>query len=79
MTTSWARLVRGQVVRSFQANAGGAMLGITSLLLAPWALTSGLRGEWLWGPIGEWTTVALVISLLAVTLIDWGIRCFLLR
>ncbi len=55
------------------------MLGITSLLLAPWALTSGLRGEWLWGPIGEWTTVALVISLLAVTLIDWGIRCFLLR
>lgn len=79
MTTSWSRLVRGQVARSFQANAGGAVLGITSLLLAPWALISRLRGKWLWRPMGEWTTVALVASLLAVTLIDWGIRCFLFR
>jgi hypothetical protein len=67
------------VVRSFQANTGGAVLGITSLLLAPWALFSGLRGKWLWRPIGDWIAVALVSLLLAVTLIDWGIRCFFLR
>jgi hypothetical protein len=67
------------VVRSFQANAGGAVLGIMSMLLAPWALISGLRGKWLWRPIGDWTAVAAVVSLLVVTLIDWGIRCFLLR
>ncbi|MBC8871874.1 MAG: DUF2752 domain-containing protein [Planctomycetes bacterium] len=79
MTTSWSHLVRGQVFRSFRANAGGAILGITAMLLAPWSFFSGLRGRWLWRPIGEWVAVGLVIALLAITLADWGIRCFLLH
>lgn len=79
MTTSWSHLVRGHVFRSFQANAGGMLIGITCGLLAPWALISGVRGRWLWRPISEWMVAGWVIVLLAVTLIDWGIRCFLLR
>jgi len=79
MTTSWSHLVRGQLFRSFEANAGGALIGIACVVLAPWSLLSGLRGQWFWQPIGEWMAVGAVIVLLAVTLIDWGIRCFLLR
>ena len=79
MTTSWSHLVRGRVFRSFQTNSGGALIGIMCVILTPWSLVSGLRGQWLWRPIGEWVAVGLVILLLGVTLIDWGIRCFLLR
>ena len=79
MTTSWSHLVRGQVFRSFEVNAGGALIGVLCAFFAPWSLVSGLRGRWFWRPIGEWVAVGSVLLVLAVTLIDWGIRCFLLR
>lgn len=75
MTTAWSCLMRGRIVASFQANAGGALLGLICLVAAPWALISGLRGRWL-GRLSESAiTVGLVPLLLVVTLADWLVRC----
>jgi hypothetical protein len=75
MTTAWSCLMRGRIIASFQANAGGALLGLICLVAAPWALISGVRGRWLGRPSESVITVGLVPLLLVVTLADWLIRC----
>ena len=77
MTTSWSDLMRGRVVQSFRDNVGGALLGLVTVVLAPWSLISGWRGRWLWRPMGERAVFVAVWFLLAVTLIDWSVRFFL--
>lgn len=77
MTTAWAHLVRGRIVEAFRDNVGGALLGLVSLMLAPWSLLSGWRGRWLWGVIQPQVVLAVVWLLVAVTLIDWSVRFFL--
>jgi len=77
MTTAWAHLVRGRIVAAWGDNAGGALLGLASLWLAPWALISGWRGRWLVRPIEPRLVIVAVWLWLAVTLIDWGVRFFL--
>jgi len=77
MTTSWAYFVRGQWFQAARTNLGGTALAMLSALLAPWAMVSGLHGRW-WGePIGEKLAVAVGLVVVAVTLIDWGIRLLL--
>jgi hypothetical protein len=74
MTTSWSHLVRGQLLGSFRANVGGALLGLLSLVAVPWLLVSAVRGRWLgWAPnmdVLAWVLTAIMV----VTLIDWGAR-----
>lgn len=77
MTTAWSCLMRGRIAASFQANAGGALLGLVCLVVAPWALISGLRGRWLGRPPGSVVTLGLVPVLLVVTLADWLVRCLI--
>jgi hypothetical protein len=77
MTTAWANLVRGRLTHAAAANMGGVVLGVTAIGLGPWALVSGIRGKWLWGRPRDSFTVALMSGIIAVTLIDWGIRVFL--
>ena len=74
MTTSWAHLVRGQLIGALRASVGGTLLGALAVVGVPWLVVSAARGRWLgWGPNG--TTVGWVASaILLVTLIDWGIR-----
>jgi hypothetical protein len=74
MTTSWAYLVRGQMWHSFRANVGGSLLGMAALVLAPWALVSGLRGRWLCGGLDERWLVGLLWAIMVITLLDWGVR-----
>lgn len=74
MTTSWAHMVRGQVLRSFAANTGGALLAILSLTVGPWALASGLRGNWLWRSPTENLALAVVLTISGVTIVDWLVR-----
>jgi hypothetical protein len=71
MTTSWAHLVRGNVIAAVQSNLGGTLLGISALLAAPWLFVSAVRGRW-WVFAPEQRvgiTVGVVIG--AVTLLDW--------
>ena len=77
MTTSWAHLVRGRMRAAFRDNAGGALLGLASVMLAPWLLISGWRGRWLVRPIDARLVFVAVWLWVAVTLIDWSIRFFL--
>ena len=74
MTTAWSCLMRGRIGASFQANTGGALLGLVCLVAAPWALISGLRGRWLGRPPGSAVALGLVPMLLVVTLVDWLVR-----
>lgn len=46
MTTSWAHLMRGQVLQSAQTNTGGLILGLFTLGLSPWMIVSAVRGRW---------------------------------
>jgi hypothetical protein len=77
MTTAWAHVVRGQCVQAIRVNAGGAMLAALAVLIAPWALVSGMRGHWVVGPLGDRATVAVCFVVVIVTLIDWASRYLL--
>jgi hypothetical protein len=74
MTTSWARMVRGNVVGSARANSGGAMLALAALAGGPWLLASGLAGRWVWGLPRENIVLGIGLAIVAVTLVDWCLR-----
>jgi hypothetical protein len=74
MTTSWSRLMHGNVLGSVQANAGGALLALTALVTGPWLTASGLWGRWLWGPPRELTVLGVAALVVIVTLADWSLR-----
>jgi hypothetical protein len=76
-TTAWANLVRGRLIAALRANVGGTLLGLLTLLAVPWLLLSAARGRWL-GWVPNSTVAAWVAgSILAVMLIDWGLRLWL--
>ena len=74
MTTSWSRLMHGNVLGSVQANAGGSLLAMTALVTGPWLTASGLRGRWIWGPPHELTVLGVAALVVVVTLADWCVR-----
>ena len=71
MTTSWAWLLRGNVVRAMAANAGGALLAMLSIAAAPWMLISAIRGRWFVGLPGDWTFAGIALAVSAVTAGQW--------
>jgi hypothetical protein len=74
MTTSWAHLIRGEILNSFRVNAGGAILAVLAIAAIPWLVIAAIRGRaFAWTPRGNvvaWTGVVL----LAVVLLQWGCR-----
>jgi hypothetical protein len=74
MTTSWSHLVRGNVLSAFRVNAGGALLGAAALVCSPWLLVSAARGRWLMAPPHEGVTLAVGLTIVTVTVIDWALR-----
>jgi hypothetical protein len=76
MTTSWAYLVRGRLIESLNSNTGGTLVGVIAMLLAPWAVLSGLRGRWFWRPFNDWTALLVTLAVILVTLVDWTVRFF---
>jgi hypothetical protein len=76
MTTSWAYLVRGQLIKSLKSNTGGTLVGVIAMLLAPWALLSGLRGRWFWKSFNDWAALIVTLAVILVTLVDWSVRFF---
>ena len=74
MTTSWAHLMRGNLVGSLQANSGGTLFAIAAMLSGPWLLVSGLAGRWrFWCP-DERVLLTIGLVLIAVTIVDWCVR-----
>lgn len=77
MTTSWAHLMRGHVLQSAHANTGGMLLALYALGLAPWMITSAVRGRWWLGPLEpHWILVGGSLVFL-VTTAQWCWRVFL--
>jgi hypothetical protein len=74
MTTSWAFLMRGEILASLHANAGGTLLALSAILAAPWSLLTAIRGRhFARMPNGRsisWTFGG--IAVLAV--LQWGCR-----
>jgi len=65
MTTSFALLMRGDVVASLRANPAGTGFALWLLLLIPWGAVSAIRGRWLFGRAIEawllWGIIATVV------------------
>jgi hypothetical protein len=74
MTTSWAHLMRGEIVTAFRVNAGGAMLAVLAILAVPWSLMTAIRGRhFAWLPRGN-ANLWIAAGILAVVLLQWGCR-----
>jgi hypothetical protein len=74
MTTSWAHLMRGNVVGSVRANAGGTLFALAALVSGPWLLVSGVKGRWvMWTP-DDRLLLGIGLTMIGVTLIDWFVR-----
>jgi hypothetical protein len=73
MTTSFALLVRGDVVNSLRANAVGTLLAVFSLLAIPWCLISFVLARPLFLVSIEKTVAVIVLVFLGLTMLRWGI------
>jgi hypothetical protein len=71
MTTSWAWLLRGNVLQALTANTGGTLLAMLSLVAAPWLLISAVRGRWLIGLPSDWSFAAIALVVSAITAGQW--------
>jgi Protein of unknown function (DUF2752) len=68
MTTSFALLVRGDVVNSLKANAVGTLLALAGLALIPWGLASVVRGRLLAGArLARLAPKALILFVVLMT------------
>lgn len=74
MTTSFAHFVRGQFVKSAQANPAGLLLAIVCAVNIPWAGVMAITGKYRSGyPISElflWTVGPITV----VALVQWIVR-----
>jgi hypothetical protein len=73
MTTSFALLMRGDVVNSLKANAVGTLLAVFCLALIPWNLVCVLRGRLYWVRSLERSLTMVLLVLLLLMLFRWGI------
>jgi hypothetical protein len=71
MTTSFALLVRGDLLNSLRANSVGTLLGSFCLALIPWALVSVARKKALGVRSLEHALIAVVLGLLVLMTLRW--------
>jgi hypothetical protein len=71
MTSSFALLMRADILRSLQANAVGTGLALALLITIPWCLASALRGRLLFIRSVEWVLLWFVIILTTSLLFRW--------
>ena len=73
MTTSFALLVRGDVLNSLRANWVGTLLASFCLAFIPWAAVGVMRGRALFVRSLERGLIAAVTGLLVLMLFRWGL------
>jgi hypothetical protein len=73
MTTSFALLIRGDVLNSLRANAAGTLLAVLTLAFIPWGLASAYKGRLLFIVSFEKLITRVVVLFLVVMLVRWGI------
>jgi hypothetical protein len=74
MTTAFAWMMRGKVVRSWQVNPAGCLLALLSFPLIAWLIASVVANE----PLGFQSLgdplLTLVLAAVAISLIVWLVR-----
>lgn len=78
MTTSFALLVRGDIINSLRANWVGTGLAAFCLLFIPWAVLSTLRGRFMWVRNIEMALGFLVGAFTVLMLGRWGVVMLLM-
>jgi hypothetical protein len=73
MTTSFALLVRGDVVNSLRANCAGTLLALTLLATIPWTVVCAIRARWLWVRSVEPWILWIVIVVVGIAIVRWGL------
>ncbi len=73
MTTSFALLIRGDVLHSLRANCAGTLLAVVTLAFIPWALVSAYRGHMLYVRSFEKVLTRVVILFVVLMLVRWAI------
>jgi hypothetical protein len=73
MTTSFALLVRGDVLNSMRANWVGTGLAVFCLLFIPWSIASTFRGRYLWVRNVEGVLAFLVGAFTVLMLARWAV------
>lgn len=79
MTTSFAHLVRGQVVRAFRVNAAGCLLGVAAVALIPWCLISAAVGRPIAPNSPAPTALVGLMAIWAVCVAVWSVRMLFLK
>ena len=77
MTTSFALLVRGDVVNSLRANWVGTLLASFCALAIPWALVSIVRGKPLIVRSLEKALIGVIVTLLVLMFVRWAVVVWL--
>jgi hypothetical protein len=78
MTSSFALLVRGDVLNSVRANFVGTLLAVFGLAFIPWSIASAWRGRLLFVRDFETVLVRLVVVFLIVLFGRWFLVLMLL-
>jgi hypothetical protein len=73
MTTSFALLVRGDLVNSVRANSVGTLLALVCLAFIPWALYGAIRGRTVFIRSLERALTLCVVGFLILMMLRWGI------
>jgi hypothetical protein len=73
MTTSFALLVRGDLLNSLRANAVGTLLALFCLVLIPWCLASFVYRRSLFVRSLERALTVVVLSFLGLLMLRWAV------
>ncbi len=79
MTTSFALLVRGDVMNSLRANWVGTLLAGFCLVVIPWGIYAVVRGRSLFVRSLEKALIGVVVTVLVLAMLRWGIVVALMR
>jgi Protein of unknown function (DUF2752) len=74
MTTAFAWAARGRFDRSWEANPAGALLAPACAALVPWLALGAARGKVLGFRSPEPPLIALLVTIVTVSLVSWMIR-----
>jgi hypothetical protein len=73
MTTSFALLIRGDIVNSLRANAVGTILAVLCLAIVPWSLASAVLKRPVFIASIETALLKIVIGFLGLMFLRWFI------
>lgn len=74
MTTSFAYVMRGRLIRATVANPGGCLLALGAVALIPWCLASAVSGRALGIRAPERATLIAVLAVFGLSIAGWIVR-----